>query len=269
MGIVRTVEWKLNCSTEEADSLFRKAFASLDVEPHGPPGSISGTAKRAIMKNRWAAKVSVDLAPLAGGSTAVCRVEMVGTKHFEVLGELAEAVGEEVFDDRGVRDAVQRLGKASRLFGRKEVHHVRNLLHSDELVYELGQGQYGGKQGLVVLTNSRLFFFEKSIGRETIEEFPISAISSMSTHRKATGETLLVHASGNKAEIKSMMHGQGDALTRAFRNAKAAENAKVTPTVAAPDYAIAQLERLAELRDRGILSAEEFESKKAELLGRI
>ena len=71
------------------------------------------------------------------------------TKHFEVLGDIAEAVGDDVYGDRGVAHAVQRLGKAARIFGRKEVRHVWNLLRSTERVTELGQGQYGNKQGLL------------------------------------------------------------------------------------------------------------------------
>jgi hypothetical protein len=80
----------------------------------------------------------------------------------------------------------------------------------------------------------RLFFFEKSLGgSETVEESPIAAISSMSMHTKMTGETLLVHAAGAKAEIKSMPHGQGDALIRGFWRVKQGpDGSDVTPAAA-------------------------------------
>jgi hypothetical protein len=144
---------------------------------------------------------------------------MAGNKHFDLLDELADAVGADVLDDQGLDKAVGRLSKASRLFGRKEIRHVRYLLRADELVEELGQGQYTGKQGLVVLTNSRLFFLEKSLGSETVEAFPIAAISSMSAF---------------------------------WRVKQTADGAGATPP-AAP----------------GILSSEEFETKKIDLLRRI
>lgn len=220
MGIVRVVEWKLAGSVQEADGRFRQAFTALDLTPEGPPGSVKGTAKRSIKRNRWAAELAVDLTPSAAGTVATCSVDMAGNKHFDLLDELADAVGADVLDDQGLDEAVGRLGKTSRLFGRKEIRHVRYLLSADELVEELGQGQYTGKQGLVVLTNSRLFFLEKSLGSETVEDFPIAAISSMSLHKKKSGETLLVHTAGTKAEIKSMFHGQGDALIRAFWRVK-------------------------------------------------
>jgi hypothetical protein len=44
------------------------------------------------------------------------------------------------------------------------------------------------------------------------------------------------------------------------------------PTVAAPsgtDEIFAQIEKLGQLRDKGFISAEDFDTKKAELLGRI
>lgn len=268
MSIARTVEWKLTCTFDEADARFRKAFAELELQPEGEPGAIHGVAKRALLKNRWSAQVDVTLAPAADGCAAACRVEMpAGNKHFEVLADVAEALGDDVLDDRGVAEAVERLGKASRVFGRKEIHYLRNLLRSDERVLELGQGRYGDKQGLAVLTDRRLFFLEKSLVSETVEEFPLDSISSLSVSKKITGETLQVYASGNAAEIKSMMHGQGDALARAFRALQ--QDTSVAEAPAADDDLVGQLERLASLREKGVLSEAEFEAAKAELLAKI
>ena len=270
MGIVRVVEWKLVCTTEEADAAVRRAFTQLELSPEGPPGRIAGRAKRSMLKNRWAADVTVEIQPLDAGAMASCRVDMLGNKHFAVLGDLAEAMGDDIFDDRGAAQAVERLGKASRLFGRKEVRHLRNQLRASENVLELGQGQYEGKQGLVVLTTERLFFFEKSLGSETVEEFPLKVITSLSVKKAMTGETLKIFASGNQSEIKSMMHGQADALVRGFHaqtQFAAVEKPSAQPQQAADP--LVQLERLGQLRDKGLLSNEEFEAKKAELLGRL
>lgn len=273
VGIVRTVEWKLVTSPEHTDHRIREAFDQLELEPEGPPGQITGRAKRSFRKNRWAADVSATVSPFSSGSMVLFRVDMAGNKHFALLSELAEAVGDDAFDDQGVAGAVERLGKSSRLFGRKEVRHLHNILRASEAVLELGQGQYENKQGLVVLTNERLFFFEKSLGSETVEEFPLAVINSLSINKKMTGETLKIFASGNQSEIKSMMHGQGDALVRAYNTAKHAPPAQASPTAppmaSASDDLFAQIERLGELRDKGLLSDEEFETKKAEILGRM
>ncbi|HWM00697.1 MAG TPA: PH domain-containing protein, partial [Nocardioidaceae bacterium] len=263
MGIVRTVEWKLNCGPDEADARLRRAMADLGLAPEGPPHSISAKSKRSLVKNRWAAELSADIQAADRGSVVVCRVDMAGTKHFALLSEVIEGMGDDVFDDRGVGEALQRLGKAGRFFGRKEVRHLRNLLYASERVVELGQGTYDNNAGLVVLTTERLFFFEKSLGSETVEEFSLPAISSMTVNKKRGGEKLAIYASGNQSDIKGMGHGQGDALVRAFRALKQdREAAASAATTATADDVMGQLDRLAQLRDRGVVSAEEFESTK-------
>jgi Bacterial PH domain/Short C-terminal domain len=157
-----------------------------------------------------------------------------------------------------------------RLFGRKEVRHLHHLLRATERVIILGQGQYEKKQDLIVLTNERLFFFEKSLlGQETVEEFSLKSIISLETGKKMTGERLVVHVSGNRNEIKGMIHGQADEIVRQFRKLKAEHEAALTSLPARADDPLTQLEKLASMLDRGVISADEFEEKKAELMGRI
>jgi hypothetical protein len=272
MAIIRTVEWKLRCSAEEADTRLRQAFTRLELQPQGPPGVIHGAAKRALLKNRWSAEIDVEVTPVSDGAAAVCRVTMpAGTKHYEVASDIVEAVGDEYFDDQGLAAAREKLGAPGRLFGRKELRHLGNLLRSSEHVEAIGQGQFQGKQGLVVLTNERLFFLEKSLMSETLEQFELGAISSLTVSKKPTGETLQIFASGPTSDIKSMSHGHGDAIERAFRTVRQSGR-PATATAPAPvagDDPITQIERLAALRDRGLLSNDEFETKKAELIARM
>ncbi len=130
MAIVRTVEWKLRCTAEDADVHIREAFMQLGLEPEGTPGLIHGASKRALLKNRWSAEVDVEIRPIPEGSAAVCRVSMpAGTKHYEVAADIVEAVGDQLFDDRGLAAAAERLGKPGRLFGRKELRHLASGFH--------------------------------------------------------------------------------------------------------------------------------------------
>jgi PH (Pleckstrin Homology) domain-containing protein/putative oligomerization/nucleic acid binding protein len=196
---------------------------------------------------------------------------MLGNKHYALLSEIVENAGKDLFDARGTADAIERLGKVGRVFGRKEVRHLQHLLRGRERVIILGQGQYEKKQGLIVLTNERLFFFEKSLlGQETVEEFSLTSITSLETGKKMTGERLVVHVSGNRSEIKGMFHGQADEIVRQFRRLRAEQETSVAVASPAPtEDPLAQLEKLASLRDRGIISADEFDQKKAELMERI
>jgi PH (Pleckstrin Homology) domain-containing protein/putative oligomerization/nucleic acid binding protein len=142
-------------------------------------------------------------------------------------------------------------------------------MRGTERVIIVGQGQYEKKQGLIVLTNERLFFFEKSLLGQTVEDFSLRAITSLETG-KMTGERLVVHVSGNRSEIKGMFRGQADEIVRQFRTLKTDQEAPAIATPAAPaGDPLAKLEKLAAPRDSGIISAEEFDQKKAELIERI
>jgi hypothetical protein len=84
-----------------------------------------------------------------------------------------------------------------------------------------------------------------------------------------TGEALAITVAGNVSTITHMMHGQGEALSRAFRQAKTqtAPPSAQAPILAAAPSDADELEKLASLRDRGILTNEEFQAKKAQILG--
>lgn len=270
MAITRTVEWKLTCPPDEADKRLRQAMTELGLEPEGSPGAIRGKQKGAFLKGRMSADVAFDISPTTGGSVAVCRAAGGGLD--QVLADISRAIGDDVFDDRGVAEAVERLSKPNRQLARQAIRYLPSLLGGNERVLEVGQGKYRRKQGLVVLTNERLFFLDKGAVRETVEQFTVPSISSLLVNKKLTGDTLLVRASGDKAEITSMTGGQADAIVRAFHNMEqtnrtmAAATGQASSSDADP---LAQIERLAALRDKGIISAEEFESKKTELMGRL
>ena len=270
VAVVRTAEWLIKGSPDEAARKLRAALEGVGLEPEGDGTSFTAQAKRSLLKNRWASQIDVAITPASGDrSLAVVKVDMAGTKHYEMLDELAESMGDAV-DDRGLTEAVERLGRFSRVFGRKEVRHARHFLHGDEEVLQLGQGKYGDKMGIIVLTNKRLFFFEKSWAAQTVEEFPLKSISSVSVESKRTGEKLKIHASGNVSEIEQMFHGHGDEVARQIRGLIAERDAPVAAAApAAQPDAIEQIRRLAELKDAGVLSDEEFAAKKTQLLNQL
>lgn len=252
---------------DQAQARLATALEQLGMELASTPGRLSASAARSWRKNRWAADLTVDLQPARDDTTiATCRIDMAGNKHYAVLSEIAEAVGDDAFDDRGVTEAVQALGKVGRVFGRKEVRHLRHLLHADERVLVLGQGVYGSKQGLIVLTDRRLFFFEKSLGSETVEEFSLKSITSLEASKRLGGEKLIIHASGNTSEIKQLFHGQADEISRRFRQLSHERDQPQPSTSAPAQDPVARLERLVALHERGALSDDEFARLKRDIL---
>ncbi|MDJ0401324.1 PH domain-containing protein [Rhodococcus rhodochrous] len=274
MGIVRTSTTRILAPIDATHQAVAKAMGSagLDVTPGNP---ITGTAKRSLMKNRWASTVTAGVRPETDTTTLIdWTVDMMGDKHSTVLSEILEALQGVTVDDLGVTAALERLGKMGRFFGFREASALTQYVHTDERVVELAQGIYDNNQGMLVLTTQRLFFFDKSILGAKVEEFDITAIGSLGHSKRMGGEVISISISGRSADIKQVAHGRAETFIQAFRKVKAdlaapsAPVPAVTHASAVPDIAD-QIKKLAELRDLGVVTEAEFEAKKADLLARM
>ena len=233
---------------------------------------IAGETKRSLRRNRWAAAVSAAVRPETSTTTIVdWSVDMLGNKHHEVVADILDAMDVPI-DDLGVGAALDRLGKMGRFFGHLEARALTNYIHLDERVVELAQGVYDDHQGMLVLTTQRLFFFDKSFLGAKVEEFSFPAIGSLGFSKNRGGETIDISISGRSAQIRQVAHGRAETLIAAFRSVRSssASTAALTPqpVAAAPDLAD-QIRKLSELRDAGILTEQEFNAKKADLLARM
>jgi hypothetical protein len=240
----------------------------IDVPVAGNP--IVGETKRSVRKNRWAAAVTASIRPEAPSTTVVdWSIDMLGDKHGEVLAEIHDAITVPI-DDLGVAEALDRLGKMGRFFGRREALALTNYVHLDERVVELAQGVYDKHQGMLVLTTRRLFFFDKTLMSAKVEEFDLNAIGALAFSKKLGGESIDIAISGRSATISQVAHGRAETLIAAFRQVRSGARAPgpAPHATSAPDLAD-QIRKLSELHHAGILTSEEFNSKKADLLSRM
>lgn len=268
MVIARTVDWRLTVPPEEAQGLLTSAFDKVNLNPEVTPGHIVGHSKARAL--RLAVDVTANIKPHQTGSLVELRIEMLGgTRHYAVADDIAKEVGDDAFDDRGLKGAIDRLSKISKVNGWLEFRFVRHYLTATETVREIGQGVWGKSQGIVVLTDERLFFFDKHLIGATVEEFSLDAITSVVANKKLSGETLVITVAGNATKISRMMHGQGDAIARVFREVKAnLRSTQTAPTVIHQTPSKAEeLAKFAALRDQGVLDDEEFAAVKAQILG--
>jgi len=166
-----------------------------------------------------------------------------------------------------------------KLGSKREVKKLIEHLWDTEEVEFLASGTYGGGSGLLALTNSRLIFLRDGWTSKVVEDFPLDKISSVQWKSGMLLGSVLIFVSGNKSEIGSVQKDAGKALTDSVRakisnlSNAAATPAALTPTPAPPEAPavdpMAQIKQLGELRDAGLLTDEEFTSKKAEILSRI
>lgn len=157
-------------------------------------------------------------------------------------------------------------------------------IYRDRVEWLRPRGISGGKvtAGIMTAGLSVLATGVKS-GKSGTEMIPVKAISSVTTKRDGMMNSIVsVITSGNTVDFR-VSHKEAetvkDTLTRLMlgthpalqAEAAAPAPAPAAPTpapAAAPDITV-QLQQLAGLRDAGVLTAEEFDAKKAELLARI
>lgn len=156
----------------------------------------------------------------------------------------------------------------------KETKRLVEHLWEDEHVERMTSGSYGRGIGLLVLTDRRLLFLKEGMTKQT-EDFPLEKISSVQWSSGLTTGTVTIFASGNKAEIKSVNKHEGKEMTDHVRQRLSAPKpASAAPSDQSSDVPTAmnirdQIRKLGELRDSGMVTPEEFEAKKAELLARM
>lgn len=133
------------------------------------------------------------------------------------------------------------------------------------------KGVSGGKVGAGILTLgvSTLFTGLKNGATDMV---PIRQITSVTSKKGFGGNTVVtVRSAGGAVELRATHKEASRAreiLNRLMLEAQAPTVVSVTAAAPAADIG-AQLAQLGQLRDSGVLTNEEFESKKAELLARF
>jgi hypothetical protein len=155
---------------------------------------------------------------------------------------------------------------------RRELKKLPEVLENGEQVVNLARGEYEGREGLTAVTDRRVLFLEQGVVRHRFEDFRYDRINSVQTSTGLRAGKLTVFVAGHKHEITDVRPKQRAVEIGDYVRTRAGERpaeAAPTPESAAPPDAMDQLRKLAELRDAGVLTPEEFEAKKTELLSRM
>lgn len=171
-----------------------------------------------------------------------------------------------------VQDQISHLSTAGKLLGHKEIKELPNILWEDEKIEKIVQGLYEKKNGILVATNKRLIFIDKGlIYGLTVEDFPYDKISSIQYKTGLIFGELTIFASGNKADIQQVEKKQVKDFCDYVRAriTEAKEHASYQPGLKQnnPGDLADQIKKLANLKDQGLLTDEEFSAKKKQLLG--
>lgn len=163
-----------------------------------------------------------------------------------------------------------------RFGGKRELRNLASHLHDGEIVRRIAQGTYENNQGILVLTDVRLLFLFHGIMGQAKEDFPLKLISSVQTKTGFASGELKIFVSGNNAVISSVINTDLAPLADALREGMAKQHAPVPAPVPLPAASrpaetdpFEAMQKLASLRDAGILTDDEFEAKKRNILDRM
>lgn len=130
----------------------------------------------------------------------------------------------------------------------------------------MGSGKDTQHNGVLILTSRRVVFYAKGLLREVLEQIPNERITSVETKSLIGHHQLVVYTSNNELEFKTFDKAGRDRLLAAIEERRTAAP-QGGPAASEPSSGdtLAQLERLAALRDRGALTEEEFQTEKAKV----
>jgi len=163
----------------------------------------------------------------------------------------------------------------------KLVDLARPHLESGEAIKAAVLGTYETKimgsdtvrAGILLATDRRVVFYAKKFTGYDLESFPYGNISSFEQGKNMMGHNITFYASGNRVHVKWIPTDNNLAaltdLVKATMNTSHRAAPTSTPSAPAQPDVMSQLRQLGELRDAGVVTQAEFDSKKAELLSRL
>lgn len=126
------------------------------------------------------------------------------------------------------------------------------------------------RNGVFVVTHKRMIFFGKKMFGYDLESFPLAKVSAIEMSKGLLRKSITMKMSGNEAKMKWISDGHPEELVNYVREHMGEISGSPSPSAGpATDDIPGQIQKLADLRDAGILTEEEFASKKKELLAKM
>lgn len=172
---------------------------------------------------------------------------------------------------------ISSLPAFEKFLGFNEIKELPNILADGEEVEKLASGYYKTGYGIIVATSKRIIFIDKGmLYGLRVEDFSYNKITSIEYSTGLLRGAITILASGNKAVIdrvqKELVKDFSDYVRSKITSAKTVQQTasgestdKKIPK-RSEDF-LTQLERLANLKEKGVLTEEEFNEQKKKILG--
>ncbi len=167
-----------------------------------------------------------------------------------------------------IQSQITNLDNISKFGGKKEIKELPNILWEDEVIQKLEEVFYKSGTGILVATNRRLIFINKGMFSLKVEDFSYDKITSIEYKKGLLVGEITIYASGNRATIENIGKNEAQNFAEFIRanlgNMNKVQNSEIVASNS--DDIVSKLERLAVLKEKGILSEDEFLTQKAKIL---
>jgi hypothetical protein len=124
------------------------------------------------------------------------------------------------------------------------------------------------RNGVMLATNQRILFYGKRTFGYDLEVFPYENVSSIEMGKSMMGHHIAFFSSGNKVKMKWINQGDIPGFINHVKATIGKSPAKTRAAATQKSSSVAdEIRRFAELRDSGVITEEEFDAKKKQLLG--
>lgn len=154
-------------------------------------------------------------------------------------------------------------------FTRRELNHLPSMLFDHEQVVAFSSGVMDSSTWLIVLTDKRIIFLDKGLLYGLKHQIiDLDKVSSISGETGLLMGKIKVSASGSSKEITNVPKKTVGTFSSLANQAISSAKSRSLEAVGAhaPEDKIERLERLAKLKESGILTKDEFETEKAKIL---
>ena len=176
------------------------------------------------------------------------------------------AVSKEIIDAQ-----LAALDEYNSFFTKKEINYLPEIILPGETIHAMTSGLMDGNTWLFVVTDQRIIMLDKGMvyGLKQLT-LPLTQIKSVSHKSGLLLAKILIDTGGKTKTLENVdKHyavGVVATINELLMQKTSGQTASVDEDHAHSDAMLAQLERLAALKEKGMLSDEEFAQAKAKLL---
>jgi hypothetical protein len=167
-----------------------------------------------------------------------------------------------------IREQIAALPSRYIFFTQKEIRALPKLLADDEAILALTSGMMDGRTWLALCTSRRILFVNRNMvfGMRQVQ-IPLERVQSIDNDYNILFGSVRIWDGASYFTLRWVLKSSILPFVKAAHDAMEAQRRPaVSPIAKAPDVAT-QLEKLAELLERGFLTEAEFQEQKRKLLG--